>query len=259
MFPRVLVVSLAFGVGLIAAQAPVPPAVDVAKLTISAPATIRDIDMKGLRGVPTRMAWSPDDTWIYVRFSTFDRWSNETVRHLLVATTGKQVETIPDEPGWLPRYWNTKAAMTSPVIPSWRIKVDARDENLRTANVPREGAIGQNTGDPNAGLDDVVKNAAFASQKTKFHEYLLNGHVVAASVNAEIAPGRSYAWALPPLPLFAYVNEKGRLMVMNHEGRTREVKGLKKPLVPAWSESGWRLAWVQEAGDGFSVRAVEIR
>jgi hypothetical protein len=46
---------------------------------------------------------------------------------------------------------------------------------------------------------------------------------------------------------------------MNRDGKTREVKGTKKPLLPAWSENGQRLAWVQEAGDGFSVRAVEIR
>jgi len=242
-----------------AAQTPAPPPVDVAKLTISAPATIRDIDLKGARGVPTRMAWSPDDQWIYVRLSTFDRWSNETVKHLLVELALKTVETVADEPGWLPRYWNTKSAMVSPVIPSWRIKVDTRRETIRSANVPREGNIGQNTGDPNAGLDEVVKNAALSSQNVSIQDYLLNGRVVAGSVNGQVIPGRSYAWATAPLPLFAFVNEKGRLIVMNQDGKTREVKGPKKPLVPAWSESGQRLAWVQEAGGGFSVRAVEVR
>ena len=226
---------------------------------MSAPATIRDLDVKGVRGVPTRMAWSPDDTWLYVRLSTFDRWSNETVRHLLVETAGRRVETLPDEPGWLPRYWNTKAAMTSPIIPSWRIKIDTRDELVRTANVPRDGSIGMHTADPSAGVDDVVKNAAMASQKASFQEYRLNGKVVAASVNAQVVPGRTYGWAPAPLALMAFVNEKGRLVVMNHEGKTREVKGPKKPLLPAWSESGRRLAWVQEAGGGFSIRAVEIR
>ena len=258
MCPRVLAASLAFGVGLIAVQAPAPAPVDVTKLTISAPATIRDLDVKGVRGVPTRMAWSPDDKWIYVRLSTFDRWSNETVRHLLVEVSGQRLEAIPDEPGWLPRYWNTKSAMASPVVPSWRIKVDTRQETVRTANVPREGNIGMH-GDPTAGLDETVKNAALSSQQASFQNYLLNGQVVAASVNGQVVPGRSFAWAPAPLPLFAYVNDKGRLMVMNHAGRTREVKGPKKPLLPAWSESGQRLAWVQEAGGGFSVRAVDIK
>jgi hypothetical protein len=254
-----LAISVALGVGVSAAQAPAPPPVDVVKLTISAPTTIRDLDVKGVRGVPTRMAWSPDDKWLYVRLSTFDRWSNETVKHLLIELVGKGVETLPEEPGWLPRYWNTKSAMASPVIPSWRIKVDIRRETVRTANVPREGNIGQNTGDPNAGLDEVVKNAALASQNASFQDYRLNGQVVAASVNSQVVPGRSFAWAPAPLALFAYVNDKGHLLVMNHDGKTRQVKGPKNPLLPSWSESGQRIAYVQEAGGGYAIRVVEIR
>jgi hypothetical protein len=258
MIPRLLAISVAFGLGVSAAQTPTPPSVDVGKLAISAPVTIRDIDLKGARGVPTRMAWSPDDTWIYVRLSTFDRWSNETVRHMLVEVAGAGIETLSDEPGWLPRYWNTKSAMTSPVAASWRITIDTRQETVRTANVPREGNIGMH-GDPTAGLDETVKNAALSSQQASFQNYRLSGHVVAASVNGQIVPGRSYAWATAGLPLIAFVNEKGRLIVMNRNGRMREVKGPKKPLLPAWSESGQRLAWVQEGGGGYSVRAVDIR
>ena len=258
MFPRLLAISVALAIGLNEAQTPAPPPVDVAKLTISAPVEIRSLDLKGSRGVPTRMAWSLDDKWIYVRISTFDRWSNETVRHLLIEVAGKGTETLADEPGWLPRYWNTKAAMASPVVPSWRIKVDTRQETVRTANVPREGNIGMH-GDPTAGLDETVKNAALASQQASFQDYRLNGQVVAASVNGQVVPGRSFAWAPAPFALFAYVNDKGRLVVMNHDGRTREVKGPKRPLLPAWSENGQRLAWVQEAGGGFSVRAVDIK
>jgi len=259
MFARMAAVSVVLAVGVSAGQAPAPAPVDVAKLEISTPSTIRDLDIKGVRGVPTRMAWSPDDKWIYVRISTFDRWSNESIRHVLVEVGGTGTETLTDEPSWLPRYWNTKSAMASPVVPSWRIKVDVRQETVRTANVPREGNIGQNTGDPNAGLDEVVKNAALSSQRASIQNYLLNGQVVAAAVNGQIVPGRSYAWATAGLPLMAFVNEKGRLIVMNRDGRTREVKGPKKPALPAWSESGRRLAWVQEGGGGYSIRAVEVR
>jgi hypothetical protein len=259
MFPRIVAISAAFGLGVSAAQAPTSPSVDVAKLTISAPVTIRNIELKGQRGTPTRMAWSPDDRWIYLRLSTFDRWANETVRHVLVEAGGAATEALTDEPGWLPRYWNTKSAMASPVAASWRISIDTRQDTVRTANVPREGNIGQNTGDPNAGLDEVVKNAALSSQRVSIQNYLLNGQVVAAAVNGQIVPGRSYAWATAGLPLIAFVNERGRLIVMNQAGKTREVKGPKKPLLPAWSESGHRLAWVQEGGGGYSVRAVDLK
>lgn len=259
MISTALVLAAALGVGVNSGQAPAPAATDVAKFTISAPATIRDIDIKGVRGAPTRMAWSPDGQWLYVRLSTFDRWDNETVRHLLVETAGKRVETLSEEPGWLPRYWNLKSAATSPALPSWRIRVDTRQELLRTTNVPREGNISQSGGDPNAGLDEVIGNAVMSSQKTTNEQYLLNGHVIAAATNGRVVPGRSFAWAPAPLALIAYVSDKGRLVVMNHAGHTREVKGPKKPLIPAWSDDGHRLAYAQASGGGYSIRVVDIR
>ena len=51
-----------------------------------------------------------------------------------------------------------------------------------------------------------------------------------------------------PLALVAFVDAKGRLQLMNAAGVTRQVKGAKKPSLPAWSEDGRRLAFVQAAG-----------
>jgi hypothetical protein len=142
---RVLVVSVAavLSTTAVRAQAPALPAPDVSKLAISSPATMRELETKEVRGIPTRLAWSPDGEWFYVRVSAFDRWSNETVRHVLIETQGTRVQPLTDEPGWLARYWNLKSALTSPVVSTWRIKIDAREEQVRTINVPREGNIGQ--------------------------------------------------------------------------------------------------------------------
>lgn len=241
------------------AQAPAPRAPDVSKLTVSSPRTIRDLEAKDVRGIPTRMAWSPDGAWVYVRVSTFDRWSNETVRHVLIETQGTRVQPLTDEPGWLARYWNLKSALTSPVVPIWRIKVDAREEQVRTTNVPREGNIGQH-GDPAAGLDETVVKASQASQKTLFETLRLNGRVIGSAVNGHVPPGRTYAWAPDPLALVAFVTENGRLAVMNAQGHVREIKGAKKPLLPAWSQNGEQLAWVQQTSSGaYTIRAVTIR
>lgn len=237
------VLVLASGAALLSAQ-PTRPAVDPANLVVSAPATLRDLGKADARGVATRMAWSADGAWIYVRMSTFDRWSNETVRHLLVETRGQRIQDLGDEPAWLPRYWNTKSALASPTMASWRIKIDTREDQVRTTNVPREGNIGQN-GDPAAGLDETVRKAANSSQKTLFEDYVLNGRVIASAINDHVTPGRTFAWAPPPLALVAFVDPKGKLLLMNQRGVTREVKGAKKPSLPAWSEDGRRLAFVQ--------------
>ena len=241
------------------AQPPARPVPDVSKLTMSSPRTIRNLDARDVRGIPTRMAWSPDDTWLYVRISTFDRWSNETVRHVLIETQGKRIEPLTDEPGWLARYWNLKSSLTSPVVSTWRIKIDAREEQVRTTNVPREGNIGQH-GDPGASLDETVRKAAQSSQKTLFETFRLNGHVIGSAVNGHVVPGRTFAWAPDPLALVAFVTEKDRLAVMNAQGHTREVKGAKKPLLPAWSQNGRQLAYVQQTASGaYAIRAVTIR
>ena len=241
------------------AQPPARPAPDVSKLIVSSPRTIRDLDAKEVRGIPTRMAWSPDGAWLYLRVSSFDRWSNETVRHVLIETQGKRVEPLTDEPGWLARYWNLKSAMVSPVVPAWRIKIDTREEQVRTTNVPREGNIGQH-GDPAAGLDETVIKAAQSSQKTLFETLRLNGRVVGSAVNGHVPPGRTYAWAPEPLALVAFVTENARLAVMNAKGHVREIKGAKKPLLPAWSDNGQQLAYAQQTSSGaYAIKAVTIR
>jgi hypothetical protein len=239
---------------------PVPQTADPATLVVSAPVTLRELGKAQVRGVPTRMAWSPDGAWLYLRVSTVDRWSNETVRHILLETAGKGVQDLGDEPAWLPRYWNLKSALTSPMVASWRIKIDTRDEQVRTTNVPREGNIGQ-SGDPGAGMDEVIRKAANSSQKVLFEDYVLNGKVIASSVNGHVSPGRSFAWAPAPLSLIAFVNAKGRLVLMNQAGATREVKGARKPSLPAWSEDGRRLAFVQGSATSSdcTVKVIDIR
>jgi hypothetical protein len=233
--------------------------IDLATLVVSAPVTLRDLGKVEIHGVLTRMAWSPDGAWLYLRVSSFDRWSNETVRHVLVETAGTAVQDISDEPGWLARYWNVKSALVSPTVAAWRIKIDTRADQVRTTNVPREGNIGQH-GDPGAGLDETVRKAANSSQKVLFEDYVLNGKVVASAVNDHVPPGRTFAWAPSPLALVAFVDAKGRLLLMNQSGATRQVKGTKKPSLPAWSEDGRRLAFVQSAGSSNAVvKVVDIR
>jgi hypothetical protein len=261
MFPRLLAISMAFGVGASAAQTPTPPPVDVAKLTISAPATIRGLDIKGVRGVPSRMAWSPDDKWIYVRLSSFDRWSNETVRHLLVEVAGKGVETLTDEPDWLARAWNIKAALASPAVPTWRITADSREGVVRTTNVPREGNLGMSVSDPSTSLEEVVANAALANQRTRTETLKLGGVTLDETVNERLWPGRTFGWAPSPLALIAYVTGKGGgLVIMNQHGQTQLVKGVKRALLPAWSTDGRRLGCIQQSGSGsYAIRVVDIR
>lgn len=253
----VCLAALGPGVAGQPAGPPTGPA-DVRRLVLAGPDTIVELKDVG-RGVPTRLAWSPDGTRIYVRLSVFDRWANETVSFLLATLPAREVAPLAAEPAWAPQYWAWKSAAASPADPGFRIKLETREDLVRTTNVGREGNIGQNVSDPTATLDEVVVNAARATQKVRFETLWLRGHAIDRAVNRAVTPGRTFGWAPAPRALVAYADEKGRLTLMDATGRTRRVGGAKHLLLPAWSGDGTRVAFLQKAGDGFALRMLDVR
>ena len=255
---------LAIATALLAvfAQDPVPRGVaptDLTRLVVSAPATIQTLDAKALGGTPTRIAWSLDGRQLYVRASRFDRWANETVTHAVVSLDTRQTSTVSAEPVWAMRYWAWKSAPSAPGRDDFAIKLETREELVRTTNVPREGDIGMHTADPTATPDEIVRRAALASQKTLTETLSIRGRIIDRAVNQHVAPGRRFGWAPAPRGLLAFSDEKGRLVLMNSRGETRQVKKTKNVLLPSWSEDGARLAYLEKAGrDAFALRIVGV-
>lgn len=233
---------------------------DLSRLVVGASDTIQTLDAKSLRGTPTRLAWSPDGQQLYLRVSTFDRWANEKVSHAIVSMATRELATIAAEPAWAARYWLWKAAPAAPAREDFAIKLETREELVRTTNVPREGNIGQHVADPFAGLDEVARNAALASQKTRFQTLTVRGQVIDRAINQQVLPGRRFGWAPAPHALLAFVNTKERLALMDEGGRTREIKKTKNVLLPAWSENGARIAFLQKSGrNTFTLRVFDVR
>jgi hypothetical protein len=247
---------IAVGGSLLWAQA--QPA-RVGELTAGTPHTVRAIDSGAVSGIPTRLAWSLDGAYLYVRLSTFDRWSNEAIRHILIEVATARPQAATEEPAWLARCWNTKAALTSPAVPAWRIVVESRHDYVRATNVPRGGDIAQFTSDPSASVGQLAGGAVLSQQKVLFEEYRLNGHVIAASINEPIAAGRTYGWAPAPWPFLAFVTSKGRLAIMDATGAILELRNTQDARLPAWREDGRAIAYVQQMGrNSFSLRVVDI-
>lgn len=251
-----LVVALA--VSHVSGQA-TRPAPTLDKVRITGPATLIELDRRQLKGIPTRLAWAPDGVSFYVRLSQFDRWANETAAHAIVEVASRRVTVIRGVPDWAERYWAWKAGQSSPAEPSWRIVYEARDELVKTTNVPREGNIGMNVADPHTPLSEVVALAALASQKTRFETLTLGNLVLDRAINSRILPGRTFSWAPEPAARIAYVDSKGRLVLAERHGVSREVKGTKNVLLPAWSDDGRRIAYVEKRkGDKYILRQVRI-
>ena len=230
-----------------------------AEVRLSKPETLLSLDGGASKGQPTRLAWSPDGASIYLRFSRFDRWANERGTHVLVDLTARTTTPVEGEPLWAGSYWLWKSGRSSPALPTWRFVFDARDELVRTTNVPREGNIGQHTADPAAGLDEVAVRAALSSQKVHVETLTLSGHRVDYNPNGNIAVGRTFGWAPAPRLLIVFVTQKGRLALMDSRGRVREIGDTSKALLPGWSEDGRRVAFIERVrNDKYLLRVVRV-
>ena len=255
-----LTLAVAVAVAAGGLQAGPTLASDVRDLNVSTPVTTRTLSGNEFKGTPTRMCPSPDLSQLFLRFSERDRWGNETARLLLVTLKDHHVLPAEGEPAWAQACWARKSGPESPALPGLRIKVETREDLVRTINVPNEGDVGQHSGDPNATLADIAGKAAMASQKTFFEELRLHGQVVGKAVNRHVVPGTTFGWAPAPHALIAYANEKGNLVLMDAVGRTRQVPKTKKASLPVWSEDGRSLLFLEQKGRGkYDVRMCEVR
>ncbi len=238
------------------------PQTDLSRLAVSSPDKIVTLDAKALRGMPSRMAWSPDGTRLYVRMSEYDRWGNETGRNYLVDVAARRSAPTEAEPAWAVDYWTWKSAPAAPGRPSFAIRLDQVETRARTTNVPREGSIGQSTSDPTANPNDAQAAAVAAiwqSQRIVTSTMWLHGQVIAEVVNAPLRPGSTFSWSPASLGLIAYADQKGRLVIMDAEGHTLRVAKTTHVILPAWSDNGRRLAYFQKTSrSSFDLMIVRV-
>ena len=75
----------------------------------------------------------------------------------------------------------------------------------------------------------------------------LKGEIVGEFVNAVATPGLTFGWA-PAGGLIAFSNPDGRVVIMDDQGRKQEISSSKSTLLPAWTDDGKRLAYLQRTG-----------
>lgn len=250
---------VACGLTVSVQPAPSAPPSGIAQLAVGAPRDVVKLGGKGTRGVPSMVAWSPDGRQIYLRTSVWDQWGNENASHTMVDLDTARTSRAEEEPAWAARYWGWKSSTVSPADPKLKLQFEARRDLVKTTNVPREGAIGQSVSDPNATLDEVVQKAAEAAQMTRFETFTLRGRVIDQAINRRAVPGRMFSWAPAPHPFLAHVNERGRLVLVDGAGHTREVDGTNNVLLPAWRGDGTRIAFLQKSrGDSYTLRVFDV-
>lgn len=231
-------------------------------LAISEPSTVVALEGATLTGQPSRMSWSPDGNLLYIQTleGSFGR-PDAKLRHFLVASTGGALREMPAEPEWATDYWIVKSDQASPDDPSTRIEPKSEARRERTTSTPQGGDLARGGTSPvsSIGRDDAV-DAAFNSQIAFMNTLLLHGRVIGEFDNTVIVPGLTFGWGPMGTQVIAYAEtRKGRVTIMDGSGDRKEIAGTEAALLPAFSNDGGRLAWMEKAGrNKFVVRVARV-
>lgn len=232
---------------------------DVDRLDLSAPVTLVSVDAGQAPGYPVRLAWSLDGRSLYLQLVKRDRWGNERVWHLEIGPPDRQFRPLEREPAWVARYWAWKSALSVPGDIGFAISLETRVERKTATGSGAGGAIGQNSGDPYGPGSELgpqgqaMMQSAMQAQNVTTTTLKLKSQLLAEFINTPVVPGLTYGWAPGGTAVIAYSSSKRRLVIMNSKGRRRDVPGTKDVLLPAWSEDGSHLAWVERSRQGALV------
>jgi hypothetical protein len=222
---------------------------DARRLAITTPRSIVEIDTGKLKGETARLAWSPDGSEFYIQTIERDARGNvKSARHYVVKTAAKSVTGVDVQPPWAATYWAWKSGQASPASATFRIDVSSRQDTRRATGAPTGGVLAKGgTADPLQGttIEDVA-NAAIQTQQVQTYTLKLKGETLGEWINQPVLPGTNFGWAPAPLRLIAYsAHEGGPLFVLDEEGRKQQLTGAKTAILPAWSDDGAHLAWLE--------------
>jgi hypothetical protein len=233
-----------------------PPVVTLTRSVVWA-----ELDANVLHGRLSRLAWSDDRSTVYLQ--TVEGKTPETLTfHHYVVRKGGPLVSLDAQPEWVGVYWKWKSAKRFAGDPSLTIEVDTRKEmadNLNGIAATKsvyltDSVIGL------SGQDLTLAKQSGGSRLV--NRLLLKGHIIGEFIDEVIAPGYTFSWSPEDLRLIAYRGPSGRLTIMNDEGQTTTVSESKDVLLPAWSDDGAAIAYIERtrrfSSARLSLRVVEV-
>jgi hypothetical protein len=225
-------------------------AADAQKMALSIAQPVAEVDAGKLKGDLARLAWSPDGAEFYIQTVERDsRFTVKSTKHYVLSTSSKNLKGVDQEPAWASKYWAWKSAQASPAAAGLKIVVDGpRQETVRATSAPTGGALARGGGvDPMAGttVGDIA-SAVDQSQTKTIYTLKLNGEALGDWINEPVMPGTNFSWAPAPMTMLVFARrEGGPLVLLDAAGRKQPLTGAKAAFLPAWSNDGTRIAWLE--------------
>ncbi|HEY0875796.1 MAG TPA: hypothetical protein VGD94_20130 [Vicinamibacterales bacterium] len=243
------------------AQAPM----QVGSLTLGETKQIGDIDTDKIKGQPSKIAWSPDGTEIYVQMmeGQFGKPPSK-LRHLVFRSDDGKRREVKEEPEWVTDYWTAKSGQASPDSPAFKIELKTETRTQKTVSTPMGGALARGGGvGPDGGTATTgdVLAAAYNQQAVPVNTMMLHGQIVGEYVNSVIVPGQTFGWGPKGSKVIAYsAHNSGRLVVMDERGKRQEFEGTRDAVFPSWSPDGKQIAWLEKDGKKkYLLRVAAVR
>jgi hypothetical protein len=224
-------------------------------VTLTSPSVWADVDAKAIKGRPARLAWSDDRSTLYLQTVEGTTPESLAFHHYLVHKGGAPA-AVAEQPSWVAPYWKWKSAKSLAGDPLLTIEVDTQKKVLDNLNGTAANKAVYLAESPISGQALTLARQSGGEQIV--NQLLLKGHVIGEFLDQMIVPGYTFSWSPEELRLIAYRSQTGRLTIMDDEGRTESVGDTKDVLLPAWSDDGAAIAYLQQSRGHLSVRVVEV-
>lgn len=217
------------------------PGAEARLVKLSEPVTWTTIDSGRLKGRPARLAWSDDDMSLYLQVVEGETIDKLKIRHYMIAQDVAP-SPVDKQPTWAQEYWKWKSAKSFFGDPFLTIDVDTSQQVL---DEPRDRNTAYLNSEKRA---PGTLEAKMAAGHRTTRRLIFKGRVIGQFIDEEIFPGYTFSWSPEAMRLMAYRSLTGRLGIMNMEGETEIVGDSKDVLLPAWSESGNAIAYLERSG-----------